>query len=341
MVRGGSQAGAQERLETSLVKSAGLYGLGLARNTIASQCTAVVADVAAAECGVRLADCAPVREVWHCAASLKFGEVDRAEIEAQNISGTANVLGLAEKLGASRFNHVSTAYVVGDSVGTAFERPVATEVVPNNVYEETKIRAERMAEASGIERVRILRPSIVIGHSESRLCTSRTGMYGFIDQMVRFVRKVDKTLGDYLAHRSVSLIGRPETRLNFIPVDVVARASVSISASDAPSAFYHLASRRPPTLGDCLSVLTDLLGIREPRYVESEQQLSSIDAALNRGADFHRAYLLQDKDFDCSTSMQYVTSDLLDPALGTAELRDYMSAYLMWTGQARTEETRS
>jgi nucleoside-diphosphate-sugar epimerase len=343
LVRGSTAAEAQDRLEASLTESSDLYGMGLSRDSIAKRSTAILGDIVAPNCGVRPEDLSQVKEVWHCAASLKFADADRAEIEAHNIGGTANLLGLAETLSAPRLNHVSTAYVVGDSCGTALEQPVDPRGVPNNVYEETKVRAEAMVSASSIDRVRILRPSIVIGHSDSRLCSSRTGMYGFIDQMVRFIREVEETLGDYLAHRSVSLIGRPETRINFVPIDVVARGAVDISGSNAPSGIYHLASLHPPTLGDCLGALTDVLGIREPRYVESEQQLSSIDAAFNRGADFHRAYLLQDKGFDCSISQQFVAHDLLAIELGPAELRDYVSSYLDLTGQspgpARAERT--
>ncbi|MHB2000599.1 MAG: SDR family oxidoreductase [Solirubrobacteraceae bacterium] len=335
LVRGGSQRQATERLHAALRKAARLYALDLPEGALEQRCLAITGDITEQRCGIASSELSEVTDVWHCAASLKFADVDRAEIESHNIGGTANVLALAQRLGVERYNHVSTAYVVGTRTGPIAEEPVGATTEPNNVYEETKGRAETMVEDASFDIVRILRPSIVVAHRETGRCASTTGIYRFVDQMQRFKRRIDRRLGDYLAHRSVALIGKPETRLNMVPVDVVATAAVQLDEREAPAGIYHLASTDPPTLGESLRVLTEVLGMAEPRYVEREQQLNSIDAAFNRGASFHRAYLLQDKEFDCANTVAFGGGDLLRTGLDAAELTRFARAYLELSGSSR------
>jgi len=332
LVRGESEASTADRLHASLRKAAAQYDLELPEGALEERCVAVVGDVTAPMCGVDVGGLPEVAELWHCAASLKFADADRDEIEAHNVAGTANVLALAERLGVGCCNHVSTAYVVGDRTGVIPEQAVRADRVPNNVYEETKGRAEGMVEDANLDCVRILRPSIVVAHSRTDRCPSKTGIYGFVDQMRRFQSEVEKRLGDYLAHRSVALIGRPETRLNLIPIDVVAEVTLELSEGGAPGGIYHLASLDPPTLEESLSVLMDVLGMCEPRYVDREQQLNSIDASFNQGANFHRAYLLQDKEFDCANTLGFCEPELLTTGLDATKLTSFAHAYLEQPG---------
>jgi len=339
LVRGESRRAANERLRASLREAATLYDLDLPGGALEERCVALPGDITQPGCGVDVSEISDVEEMWHCAASLKFSEADREEIESHNVGGTTNALALAKRLGVERYNHVSTAYVVGTQTGRVAEQPVSAEREPNNVYEETKGRTERMVESAGIDVVRILRPSIVVAHQRTSRCASNTGIYGFIDQMQRFKKQVDQQLGDYLSHRSVALIGKPETRLNMVPIDVVATATLELSEREAPAGIYHLASLDPPTLGVSLGVLMDVLGMREPRYVEREQQLSSIDAAFNRGAAFHRAYLLQDKEFDCTSTLRFCDPELLTTRLDAAELTRFAHSHLEFA-EARSRSPR-
>jgi thioester reductase-like protein len=341
LVRGESHAAATERLHASLRAAAALYDAELSEEALRERCVAVVGDITAPECGVEPGGLAEVDELWHCAASLKFAEADRAEIESHNLDGTANVLELAKRLGVRRCNHVSTAYVVGTQTGPIGEEPVRVDRTPNNVYEETKGVAEGMVEAAGFEVCRIARPTIVVAHSRTGRCASDTGIYGFVDQMRRFKKLVSRRLGDYLVHRSIAVVGHPGTRLNLIPVDVVATAMLELSERQAPSGIYHVASLDPPRLEQALAVLMEVLGMRVPRYVEREEQLNSIDAAFNRGAAFHRAYLLQDKDFDCANAIEICGEDLFRTGLDTDELIRFAHAYLELSDGSRRRRPRA
>jgi pimeloyl-ACP methyl ester carboxylesterase/thioester reductase-like protein len=332
LVRGESRQAARERLHASLREAATLYGLDLPESTLEERCAVVLGDITAPGCGVDIGEVSAIADMWHCAASLKFSEADREEVESKNIGGTANALALAERLGVNRYNHFSTAYVVGTRTGPISEEPVRADRDPNNVYEETKGRAEAMVESANLDLVRILRPSIVVAHRRTGRCASNTGIYGFLDQMWRFKKEVEKRLGDYLAHRSVAVVWKPEMRLNMVPVDVVASATLALSERKAPAGIYHLASLDPPTLGESLTVLMDVLGMREPRYVEHEQQLNSIDAAFNRDAALHHAYLLQDKEFDCANTLGFCDPDLLTTGLDAAEVTRFARAYLELVG---------
>jgi thioester reductase-like protein len=328
VVRAASPQLATARLHEALRSAAALYDVDIAQAVLDERCVAISGDITQSACGVDR-DVLPreVDELWHCAASLKYADRDRDEIELHNVTGTANVVALAGELGVACLNHVSTAYVAGTRSGWIPEAPVDPSCPPNNVYEETKRRGEELAWRAGADVVRILRPSIVIGHSRTTRCASDTGIYGFMDQLKRFKLTVERQLGDYLVHRSVALLGEPQARINLIPIDVVAAAATQLSGADAPSGIYHLASLDPPTLEECLGLLMEYLELRPPRFVEHERQLSSIDAAFNRGAEFHRAYLLQDKDFDCASTMRVCGPDLLRTDLRGRRLVPFGEAY--------------
>jgi thioester reductase-like protein len=156
-----------ERLHRSLAEAAVAYGVDDSlRAAIARRCRAVTADLHAPLDEVAATLIGQVDQVWHCAASLRYLERDRKEIERTNVHGTDRMLRFAATVGANAFHYVSTAYVVGDADGHLPERPLGT-AASNNAYEETKLAAEALVlrEAVPWLRVTILRPSVVVGHS--------------------------------------------------------------------------------------------------------------------------------------------------------------------------------
>ena len=113
-----------------------------------------------------------VREIYHCAASVKF-DLSLNEAQRINVDGTRRLLQLAT-IGITegaflRFHHVSTAYVSGRITG-----PVHARYLPSdqpwryrNTYERTKARAERLLRSQTQVPVTIYRPSIVAGDSST------------------------------------------------------------------------------------------------------------------------------------------------------------------------------
>src|SRR6202012_3241223 len=102
------------------------------------------------------------------------------EVFRHNEQGTGHVVALARRLQAVCFNHVSTAYVCGRYAGRIPAALYADDAHSNSVDESSKIVAERLAHSSGLDCVRFLRPSVVIGHSVTYGAPSSLGLYGFV-----------------------------------------------------------------------------------------------------------------------------------------------------------------
>ncbi|MEU9853264.1 SDR family oxidoreductase [Streptomyces sp. NPDC047974] len=319
---------ARQRLDAALTAAAEAYGEQDLIPLFADRCRAVAGDVTEERCGVDTAGLPDVDEVWHAAASLDFEERRKDEILRDNLDGTRHVVALAEALKAPRFNYVSTAYVAGERTGWIPARPVPAGTTSNNAYEHSKIQAEAVVLAGGFERTRILRPSIVIGHSRTLAATSFTGMYGFVNGLSAARAEVRRHLGDMLVFRPLRIRAAADARINFIPVDRVVAAAVGVSLADGDSDVYHLANSRQPTVGESLSVLCELLAIRKPVYVTDAEEFTLIDERVDERLEFYRSYIHGSKDFDLANVNKLVGDDVLDHPLPPERLADFMGWYL-------------
>lgn len=140
--------------------------------------------------------------VYHIAASYRAAGQSDAAYARVNVEGTRHVLEAARATGARRVVHCSTGGVHGH-----IEHPPATEdapFAPGDIYQRTKLEAERLAEAFGrrepIEVV-IARPIGIYGPGDMRflkmfrgIARGRFPMLGrgevfyhltFIDDLVR------------------------------------------------------------------------------------------------------------------------------------------------------------
>jgi thioester reductase-like protein len=334
LVRGSDDEKACARLYQSLTAAARGYGQDELLAEIPRRCRAVCGDILQPR-----GSCAtPFRadQAWHCAASLKYEDEHAEEIFRHNVEGTRHVLDLARAAGVSLFHHVSTAYVAGRRTGPIAEELPTDEGVCNNRYEQSKIRGERLVAAIGDMHVRILRPSIVIGHSRTHVATSFTGMYGFIRGLCQFRRAVARRLGNFLCHRALRLLADPATPTNFIPVDAVAANAVAVGRSNSAARIFHLTNACMPTVGQEMLLLFGELGLRPPRYVASARELTSIDETLDREVQFYRSYLLNAKVFDRGNT---------DAVVGAAASRypmtdDVLLAHARWFLRTQTREGR-
>lgn len=280
-------------------------------------------------------------EVWHSAASLRFKQEQRAKIVEQNVEGTRRLLRLSTEIGASTFNYVSTAYVAGKRTGLVLEEPARDPSVAHNAYEESKILAETLVDDWQGLRTRILRPSIVIGHSQTFAAISNTGLYGFILGVQSTRTEVEgRKLGSFLSHRRVRLRGNGEAAINLIPVDVVARNAVRISRSDSEAGVFHLVNATPPQAADAGRAVFAALGMAEPRWVDDDDEFTLIDEKLDQHprTGFFRSYLSLDRVFDLAN-----TNAALGEAASTVpftgdELTPYLEWYLGMVKQVRDEQ---
>lgn len=335
LVRAPDGPAAQERLITGLTSMADAYDCPDLGSEIDSRCRAVVGDIDRPLDDVPR-QVAQVADVWHAAASLKYQKSDVDEVRARNVDGTARVLDLAQRLGASMFNLISTAYVAGKREGRIKEELATDDVVTNNVYERSKIDAELLVAAAPLP-TRILRPSIVIGHSRTRATFSDFGLYGASLQLLSFRRRVRQRLGGYMSHYRTQIIGDADAILDLVPVDYVARNAVHISLSGSRAGVFHLSNSRAPTVADVCNPCFTTLGMSEPEFVGRDATYTSLDRALNRSLGFHFSYVKYPKVFDTSNT---------DAACGSSESRFPMNERLVakfllsFLGERAVEETR-
>lgn len=291
---------AHKRLTEALERAFLLYGRADLLPAIEERCRAVPFDLREEGEEWRAQLPTGITEVWHSAASLRFKQEQRDKIIAQNVDGTRRMLELSTAIGASVFNYVSTAYVAGKRSGLVLEEPARDPDVAHNAYEESKIRAEMLVDDWDGLRTRIMRPSIVVGHTETQAAISNTGLYGFILGIQRARKDVEGLkLGSFLAHRQIRLRGDGEAPINLIPVDVVARNAVAISCSAGEAEVFHLANATPPTAAEVGRVVFTTLGMAEPRWVSDDDEFTLIDERLDEQprTDFFRTYLSRDRVF--------------------------------------------
>ena len=221
LIRAADEAAAEERLDTVLAK---LYRDA---SQYRGRVRALPGDLTT---GVS----APGEEidiVCHCAASITF-DLPLDEAREINVDGTRMILELAQKAGARRFVHVSTAYVSGTHSGEFTEDMLGTDF--RNTYEQTKCEAERfVGEVTGME-VAIARPSIVMGESDSGWTPAFNVLYWPLRAFARglFAR----------------VPAKPEGRVDVVPVDYVADGIFKLIESDATGTFNLVSGTEASTV---------------------------------------------------------------------------------------------
>ncbi|MFE3054467.1 SDR family oxidoreductase [Nocardia sp. NPDC059239] len=305
VVRGADAAEATARLHCALSSAAEDFGEIDLLPDIVHRTRAVPGDILEPGCGVAAAQCGAVTHIWHSAASLRYENEHATEIHALNVAGTEHVLELARALGGVPVNYVSTSYVAGRRTGVQYETLVDTTEFANNVYEESKILAEQRVAGSGLEW-RILRPSIVVGHSRTGAVTTFSGLYGFASALLKFRQGTEPALGHLMRHRRIPVRYEPETETNFVPVDLVARNGVAVGLNGEPSTVYHLANAESPTVQQVLEIAFPWAGLRVPRPVADLRELTAVDEILDHAMDFYGSYMKYGKSFDLSNTESVV-----------------------------------
>ena len=290
-----------QRLHDVLHPLVDAYGLpARLHQAVDERVTAAPGDVWEPGCGVVDHTHLQGAEFWHCAASLQYQDRHREIIERTNIQGAAHALQLARALGCQRFNLISTAYVAGCRSGSIPAGKAKLDGV-NNHYERSKVQAENLALASNMP-VRILRPGIVIGHSQTRHALNFNGLYGFLRGLVKFRGAMERAQPGLPERLQVKMRVDPEGDLGLVPVDHVAYEAAALSLVDAAPGFYHLTNPTPPTIGDAVQATFTEAGLQPPTLVEETSRLSAIDRKLQQRLDFYSSYMINPKVFDRSST---------------------------------------
>jgi nucleoside-diphosphate-sugar epimerase/pimeloyl-ACP methyl ester carboxylesterase len=301
IVRGSSPAHSHERLFDALKLAAASYNIPLESELVAQKVETLAGDITQPSLGLSDEDVAGLRdahvdEVWHFASSLRFSERYRSDIEATNIGGCREAIGLAARIGAKRFVYVSTAYTCGRVGGDVHEvlHPLAGPF--NNVYEETKCIAEhnavRLTAEYGLD-LRIVRPAAVVGPvATHRTGGSNTGLYGLAREIYRLRDVMNESKA------SITLRGDPDCTISFIPVDQTVRDMLMLERDEFPAGpYYNVTATQEQPLSAIVKAICDQAGVPLMHIEKEPAERSPLELLLDKHMDFYGGYFYNQKYF--------------------------------------------
>lgn len=183
---------------------------------------------------------------FHLAAIYDIGSSDDELQVRTNVDGTREAVGLADKLGAKTFHHVSSIAAAGLYRGFWREDMFEEAERYDQPYFRTKHDSEAVVRYECDIPYRIYRPGIVIGHSKTGQIDKLDGPY----YLFKFLQRVRDALPSW-----VPLVGIEGGRLNIVPVDFVA-ASMDYLAHKRglDGRCFHLTDPEPLRAGEILNV---------------------------------------------------------------------------------------
>lgn len=234
---------------------ADLRELGADRNRRVRVAVGDVARMDAGLAGPEIAALADVTHVFHLAGVQR---VDAAPelLERVNVDGTRNVLALAREMpDLKRFVHFSSCFVSGDREGVITEDELDAGQRFRTVYEETKARGEKLARAAMKDLpVTVVRPSIVVGSSETGEVDQLDGVY----QIAILVVTSPVTV-------PLPLPGSGNAPLNLVPVDFVTKAVAHLALDPrAEGRTFHIVDPSPLSVRHVYDLIAQRVGKRVP-----------------------------------------------------------------------------
>lgn len=326
LVRPTAEMSARERVEAILVHEEELAGQRLPRPVV------LEGDLTAPLCGLAPADCDWVERscasVLHNAASLEFIGADRAgEPWRTNLSGTQNLLALAERAEITEFHHVSTAYVCGLTPGPIPESPSDDAHGFRNDYERSKHEAEWLVRSSPfLVRPTFYRPAVIVGHSRTGATTTYHGMMAMLRLMTVIVRSLP---ADDTGFRPVSirLAMSGDEQRNMVPVDWVAEAIARLVVMPAARGrTIHLAPRQPITAREIVDATSSYLNSGKVAFCGPgrPQDLNEMENLAYSGKALYEGYEQTDPVFETRV-LEELLPDLPCPAIDEAMLHRFLA----------------
>jgi NAD(P)-dependent dehydrogenase (short-subunit alcohol dehydrogenase family) len=183
---------------------------------------------------------------FHLAAIYDMA-ADEEEMERANVDGTRHVVEFANSIDVGMFHHTSSIAVAGRFKGLFREDMFDEDQELPHAYHRSKFESERVARTELKAPLRVYRPGIVVGHSE-------TGEMDKIDGPYYFFKLIQKLR--YALPQWFPLAGPEGKNVNLVPVDFVARAMDHIAHMDDSDLYgntFHLVDPEPLTVGQSMN----------------------------------------------------------------------------------------
>lgn len=239
--------------------------------------------------------------VLHSAASMVFRAQEDGEPARTNVEGTRTLLELCRETGIRRFHHVSTAYLCGLRTGRVLETELDLGQEPGNVYEASKLGAEKLVRgASWLEQPTFYRPASILGDSRTGYTTQYHGFYLPLQLAYTMAGRIPpEMMGDRFFNR-LGLAGGEGK--NFVPVDWVAASIAHIySHPEHHGGTYHLSSPEPVSVRTIQNVIQNSIrrySKRTTADTASERDLQACEQLFHQHMQVYESHWRDDPKFD-------------------------------------------
>jgi len=288
---------------------------------------------------------AKIDKVIHCASSIKFDEALAKEITCVNVCGTGNVLDFAREMEIPEVHHVSTAYVAGNAEAFG-ENDLDVGQTCRNVYERTKLEAEKLVKNWRHGRYSIYRLGIVVGDTDTGYTSSFNGFYVFAGRYWQFRQSfackcagLEKYKANGIGFNPdgmlrLPILGNfsPTSTLNIVPIDWVVKAVSDLAELPAEGKVFHVVHPHPPKVRWLNDIALPHLGITGFRYGSSTDYdpsslLGRFQRIFDRGVAPYIPYITHETRFEtlnmpCVLGEDYTPPPEVDEAFVT-RLLDY------------------
>jgi thioester reductase-like protein len=183
---------------------------------------------------------------FHLAAIYDM-EADEESMQRANVEGTRHVVQFASSIEVGTFHHVSSIAVAGRFKGLFREDMFDEGQKLPHAYHRTKFESEKLVREGIKGSLRVYRPGIVVGHSQTGEMDKVDGPYYFF----KLIQRLRHALPEWFP-----VVGPEGKQVNIVPVDFVARALDHIAhqtADDLPGDTFHLTDPDPLTVGQVLN----------------------------------------------------------------------------------------
>ena len=194
-----------------------------------------------------------IDHLFHLAAIYDM-TASEEELERANVEGTRHVVEFANAHDVGRFHHVSSIAVAGAYEGFFREDMFDVGQPLPHPYPRTKFESEKLARELARPPLRVYRPGIVVGHSQTGEMDKVDGPYYFFT----LLKKLRQALPVWFP-----LVGPEGRKAWLVPVDFVAAAIDHIAhlGDDAvPGNTFHLVDPDCLTVGQTLNVFARAAG---------------------------------------------------------------------------------
>jgi short-subunit dehydrogenase len=183
---------------------------------------------------------------FHLAAIYDMA-ADEDSMMRSNVEGTRHVVEFANSIEVGRFHHTSSIAVAGGFEGLFREDMFDEGQKLPHAYHRTKFESEKVAREKVKAPLRVYRPAIVVGHSETGVMDKIDGPY----YLFKVIQKLRHALPEWFP-----LAGPEGGKLNVVPVDFVARAMDHIAHMDDDDLYgdtFHLVDPDPKSIGQTVN----------------------------------------------------------------------------------------